>query len=615
VLCLGISGTSVLAEDVLAPDPVAVFEEPGGPVAENWFGYTVAYDQGQILISAVDDDSEERPGVAYLFDVESGDYLGIRFDNPGSPNNLFGYAMAFVGQDVVAIGAPEESIGEHHAGQVYLFNRADGTPLGCVLESQDPVSGGWFGTSLAALGSTIFVGEIGGTAGEVEEAGVAWVMEPDGEDCWTWARVLHKGEPAPSEEFGRSLAVVGQDVVVGARHDGALARQAGAAYLFDLDSTEVLRLDLGAAAQADDMLGSSLAAVGPNVLVGAPLVRVDGDYIGAAYLFDADPDSPTRGELLLTVPNPDPGHLDRFGQAVSSLGSDLLIGAFWDDTNGENAGAAYVFSGDTSDPDGEADLLQVLGKSSPVPGDEFGWSVVDVGGSALIGVPEEDRDGVTEPGRVYLFGNTPPDTGLVELLSDDGTPVSVGFPPDNEGGVTTADSAECVEPGIDYQLCDPPVCLDIRSSVTFSGMIEVCIGFDDGCVPGETSVQLFHDTGAGLEDITTAVYPDEVCGLTDSLSLFVVAAVADADGDGVSDDVDACLETEPGAVVTETGCSVAQLCPCDRSWRNHGAYVSCVSRTVRQLLWSGALLPSEAADLRREAARSSCGMWRWSGRP
>ena len=53
--------------------------------------------------------------------------------------------------------------------------------------------------------------------------------------------------------------------------------------------------------------------------------------------------------------------------------------------------------------------------------------------------------------------------------------------------------------------------------------------------------------------------------------------MVDQDGDDVVDAPDACLFTATGAVVNAGGCSIADLCPCVSTWKNHGAYVSCVA--------------------------------------
>ena len=40
--------------------------------------------------------------------------------------------------------------------------------------------------------------------------------------------------------------------------------------------------------------------------------------------------------------------------------------------------------------------------------------------------------------------------------------------------------------------------------------------------------------------------------------------------------------TLPGEVVDDTGCSIDELCPCENAWKNHGAYVSAVSRVTNE---------------------------------
>jgi hypothetical protein len=100
------------------------------------------------------------------------------------------------------------------------------------------------------------------------------------------------------------------------------------------------------------------------------------------------------------------------------------------------------------------------------------------------------------------------------------------------------------------------------------------------------------------------------------------ASIPDADGDGVPDAEDACQHTPPGSVVSHgideatRGCSIAELCPCSgprgtrRKWRNHGAYVECVTDAAGAFL--AAKLVSRAAKkaIVSEAARSSCGTGR-----
>ena len=61
----------------------------------------------------------------------------------------------------------------------------------------------------------------------------------------------------------------------------------------------------------------------------------------------------------------------------------------------------------------------------------------------------------------------------------------------------------------------------------------------------------------------------------------------DDDNDGVLDGEDACPATDAGAVVDGDGCAIADYCPCDAAWKNHGAYQRCVAHTSEDFLEAG----------------------------
>ena len=85
------------------------------------------------------------------------------------------------------------------------------------------------------------------------------------------------------------------------------------------------------------------------------------------------------------------------------------------------------------------------------------------------------------------------------------------------------------------------------------------------------------------------------------------ACDGDLDGDGVPDVADVCLPSEAGEMVDATGCSIADLCPCDGDWKNHGKYVSCVSKAAGDFAKAGLIGRSEKGAITSEAAKSSCG--------
>ncbi|HJQ82626.1 MAG TPA: galactose oxidase-like domain-containing protein, partial [Candidatus Binatia bacterium] len=123
---------------------------------------------------------------------------------------------------------------------------------------------------------------------------------------------------------------------------------------------------------------------------------------GAVYTFDTSFWNP--GTLLLTIANPTPAVLDRFGVALTTVGvpggTNLLVGTPYDDGAGTDAGAVYVFNLATGA------LLATIQRPGAVAGDLFGYALGSIG-EAVIGAPLADV-GATDSGAVYVFDNTSP---------------------------------------------------------------------------------------------------------------------------------------------------------------------------------------------------------------
>jgi hypothetical protein len=90
----------------------------------------------------------------------------------------------------------------------------------------------------------------------------------------------------------------------------------------------------------------------------------------------------------------------------------------------------------------------------------------------------------------------------------------------------------------------------------------------------------------------------------------------DLDGDKVIDAKDLCPNTAMGQRADPgTGCSLAQSCPCEgprgtvivRPWKNHGEYVSCVTKTANSFAKAGLITGSEKGSIVSQAAQSTCG--------
>ena len=94
-----------------------------------------------------------------------------------------------------------------------------------------------------------------------------------------------------------------------------------------------------------------------------------------------------------------------------------------------------------------------------------------------------------------------------------------------------------------------------------------------------------------------------------ALALAAPALAVDDDGDKVDDAVDQCVDTPPGDLVDETGCSV---CPCDlradgSEWSSHLEYLACVVDAAKQLRHAKKIGRKTARAAIRASRKSSCG--------
>jgi hypothetical protein len=144
--------------------------------------------------------------------------------------------------------------------------------------------------------------------------------------------------PTPFDQayFGTSVSAVGPDtVVIGSPRGG------GKAYLMSASTGAVIRTfnSPNPSFSLDGNFGQSVASVNSNVIVGAPVDRINDQELGAAYLFN------NAGTLIHTFLNPSADIGSNFGWALAPMGNDkILISAPREDIGGLiQPGAVYLF--------------------------------------------------------------------------------------------------------------------------------------------------------------------------------------------------------------------------------------------------------------------------------
>jgi hypothetical protein len=373
-------------------------------------GASISRSGDTLVVGTVQEDTRgSMAGAAYVFERDHGgpDSWGqtAKLIAPdGDEDDYFGGAVAIHG-DTIAVGAFWGDTTTFMTGAVYLFQRNQGGPgaWGLVkkLTSSPPLSGEFFGYSLALSGDRLLVGAIGAT-GNDQYAGAVYVFErgQGGPGAWGQTAKLVASDGTAQDQFGNSVALSGDRALIGAYVDDRLGQWTGSAYLFERSAAtgawrQVRRLD-AVGVQADDFFGSAVALSGDTALVGAlgdsrrgtsagaayifarnqggadnwgQVARLEasdaaaGDYQGhsvalggtwaamggqsqdgrgAVYLFERDHGGTGAWDEVAKITSADSDAWDFFGSAMSLDGTGFAIAASGDDERAPNAGAAYV---------------------------------------------------------------------------------------------------------------------------------------------------------------------------------------------------------------------------------------------------------------------------------
>lgn len=320
-------------------------------------GWSVSL-SGDTVLAGVpwDDDDGTDAGSAAFFRETGGVWraAGKALPLDAAPGNWFGWSVSIDG-DTAVIGALRDSERGPGAGAAYVFREINGAWREIAkLTAEDGQAGAALGWAVALHGDTALVSayldDERGT-----DCGAAYVFrEIDG--VWTQIAKLTPADGKPGQLFGRSVALFGDTAVIGSPSDEDHGVAAGAAYFFreiDGEWTQIAKVysdDI----EGNDHFGYSAALSESTALIGAEGDDDHGDDSGSIYVFHEVGGVWTQ-TYKLTAPDGQPG--DEFGWSCSLSGYTALIGAYFDDENGQDTGSAYVFrSTCPGDVDGDRDV-------------------------------------------------------------------------------------------------------------------------------------------------------------------------------------------------------------------------------------------------------------------
>ena len=340
--------------------------------ANDEFGYSVAIGNDRIVVGAWGDNTQV--GAAYIFNL-SGTQLTKITASDGAANDNFGEKVA-IGSGRIVVGAPLDDDNGTSSGSAYIYD-LDGTQLAKITAS-DAAANDEFGQSVAIGSGRIVVGanfdDDNGSS-----SGSAYIFDLDG----TQLTKITASDGAASDEFGQSVAIGNDRIVVGSWGDNS---QAGSAYIFDLDGTQLAKITASDGTDYD-FFGSSVAVGNGRIVVGAIGDDDNGSASGSAYIFDLD------GTQLAKITASDGATNLNFGHSVSIVNGRIVVGE--NNSISSSQGSVYIF-------DLDGNQLEKITASDGVIADFFGFSVAIGNGRIVVGAKGVN----SSQGAAYIY-NTP----------------------------------------------------------------------------------------------------------------------------------------------------------------------------------------------------------------
>jgi hypothetical protein len=259
------------------------------------------------------------------------------------------------------------------------------------LSASDANADDRFGVSVAIDGNIAVVGAYQNDSNG-PDSGAVYVYELSGSQ-WVQQQKLTASDASTGDQFGRSVAVYGNTIVVGSYLDD---NSIGSAYVFACASgiwSQQQKLTASDANTADKF-GGSVSISNDTIVVGA---YGDDKYTGSAYVFARNGPAWSQQQKLTAS---DAATGDYFGCSVAVDDNTIIIGACNRDHSGcQDAGSAYVYErqGTTWT---QQDILHASDGSEAA---RFGYSVALDGNWAVIGAYECGIDGVPHAGAAYVF--------------------------------------------------------------------------------------------------------------------------------------------------------------------------------------------------------------------
>lgn len=381
------------------------------------FGYALSISGNHVLVGAYRDDNPDvDTGSAYVF---SQNHNGLNAwgevaklsASDSAQSDFFGWSVSISG-DYAVVGSPDDDDLGSSSGSAYVFARHQGGPnqWGEVtkLIASDGAMADEFGIAVSISGDNIVVGAyLDDDNGSGSGSAYVFARDEGGPDLWGEAAKLTASDGGGFDQFGESVAISGDHIVVGAQMDNNPGTNNGSAYVFSRNEGglnnwgEIAKLAASDSA-AGDQFGFAVSISGDHIVIGAQYDDDRGTNSGSAYVYSRNQGGQNNWGEVAKLTASDGQALDEFGQSVSISSEQVVVGAFRNDGGGLQAGSAYLFERREGGVNAWGEVMR-LDAEDVAAADNFGRDVAISGGRVLIGSPDDDDQAQADSGSAYLF--------------------------------------------------------------------------------------------------------------------------------------------------------------------------------------------------------------------
>ena len=339
------------------------------------FGWSVSISGDYAIVGAyLDDDNGADSGSAYIYFRDNGVWTqqAKLTASDGAAGDYFGVSVSISG-DIAVIGAWRDN---SDTGAAYVFTRS-GTAWSqqAKLTASDASAGQAFGRYVAIDGDSIIAGvslfsstdraayvftRSGATWSQQAkltvsgDLGFSFSVDIDGDSAvvgeregfagpgkahvftrsagvWSLQDTVSPSDGATNDNFGTSVSIAGDLLIVGSNFDDDVGSGTGAAYVFVRSGTTWSQQSKLTAsdAVAGGAFGGSVSIEGDYAVVGST-------GVDAAYVFRTS----NWTEIAKLEPSDTPSS---FGYSVGLSGTGIVIGDYNNDGGATSSGSAYIF--------------------------------------------------------------------------------------------------------------------------------------------------------------------------------------------------------------------------------------------------------------------------------